>query len=123
AARPDGALVLGAGRQRRLVKPLDRRPARRLEADRAAIGGAGRLAVGRRQHHELLGRLAPGRAAVAHVLEALVAERRQDRVIELPCLRQIVGPDRDMREDWHDRLPYFAVTRVILFPLTGLVPA
>src|SRR5215216_2264655 len=58
-ARADRALVLGAGGERGLVEGVDRGAARRLEADRAAIGRAGRLAVGRGQHHELLGRLAP----------------------------------------------------------------
>src|SRR5713101_6077147 len=74
-ARPDGAFVLAAGSQRRLVKRRDRRPARRDKADRAAIGKRRGLPVGWLQHHEFFDRRAPARAPVPEILDALVAER------------------------------------------------
>src|SRR5579884_1268392 len=101
AARPDRALVLAAGGERRLMERRHRGAVRRLEADRAAVGGAGRLAVGRGQHHEFLARLPPARAAVAEVLDPLQSERRQHRVVEGARLGQIVGADRDMGEYRH----------------------
>src|SRR5215208_6726503 len=80
------ALVLRTSGERGLVEGIDRGAARRLETDRAAIGRAGRLAVGRGQYDEFLARRAPARAAIAQILDPLVAERRQHRVIELPRL-------------------------------------
>src|SRR5712691_10998264 len=78
--RPDGALILAAGGERGFVEAVDCGTARRLEADRAAIGRARRFPVGRGQHHEFLGRLAPARAPVAEILQALQPKRRKHAV-------------------------------------------
>src|SRR5580692_10142518 len=81
AARSDGALILAAGGKRSLVERGDRRTARRLETDRAAIGRARRFPVGRGQDQEFLSRLAPARAPVSEVLQALQPKRRQHAVV------------------------------------------
>src|SRR5271155_135676 len=101
AARPDRAFILAAGRESSLVEFSNRRTARRDEADRAAIGEARRLSVGRLQHEEFRGRLAPDRAVLAQIIQTLVAERAQHAVIKGARLRKIVRSHRNMRKYGH----------------------
>src|SRR6185312_2345738 len=91
AARTDRALVRSTLGKRSLVERGDGGAARCDEADRAAVCRGRRLAVGRGEDDELLPIDAPARAAVAEILQAPVAERRQHRVVELARPFEIVG--------------------------------
>src|SRR5277367_5420279 len=73
AAWPGWAFILAAGCEGGLVEFCNRSAARRDEADRAAIGEARRLSVGRLQHEEFRGRLTPDRTVVAQIVQTLVA--------------------------------------------------
>src|SRR5271169_3066288 len=101
AARPGRAFILAAGCESGLVEFCNRRAARRDEADRAAVGEARRLSVGRLQHEEFRGRLTPDRAVVAQIVQTLVAECAQHAVIKGARLRKVVRSHRNMREYGH----------------------
>src|SRR5947209_8168727 len=101
AARPDRTFILTACREGSLVEFCNRRPARRDEADRAAIGEGRRLSVGRLQHEEFRRRLAPDRAVLAQIVQTLIAERAQYAVIKGARLRKVVRSHRNMRKYGH----------------------
>src|ERR1700719_3412373 len=67
AARPDRAFILAAGRESSLVEFCNRRTARCYEADRAAIGEARGLSVGRLQDEKFRGGFAPDRAVLSQI--------------------------------------------------------
>ena len=98
---PNGAFIDAAAGECSLVESSNRRAVRRHETDRAAVGDARRLAVGRLQHEEFRSRFTPDRAVLAEIVQAFVAERTQHVVIECAGLHQIIGADRDVREYGH----------------------
>jgi hypothetical protein len=118
-SRADRAFILAPGSECSLVKRRNRRAAGRNKAYRTAIRERRGLPVSRFQNEEFWSRFSPDRAVIAQIVQTLVSERAQYAVIERACLREVVGPDGDVREYCHSILHYNVGSVHFLTPMTS----